>query len=121
MKESLLKGAAVAQVSAVDRDYSHREDNVHYALSGAGAATFYVEPGTGRVVLNGPLDRERTDRYLLTVTAVDRGNPPRNASATLTVHVLDENDNPPVFHRRHFFVSLEESYPKEQVGVLFIH
>lgn len=115
VKESLQKGAEILQVSAIDSDYSHRNDNVQYVLSGPAAATFYIQTNTGKILLNGPLDRERTSRYDLTAMAVDRGTPPRNASVPVIIHVLDENDNPPVFHRQHFFVSLEENYPKEQV------
>ncbi|KAL8622280.1 hypothetical protein ACOMHN_043803 [Nucella lapillus] len=115
VKESLQKGTEILQVSAMDRDYSHRNDNVHYVLSGASAATFYIQTNTGKILLNGPLDHERTGRYHLRAMAIDRGTPPRNATVPITIEVLDENDSPPVFHRGHFFVSLREDYPLQQI------
>ena len=50
------------------------------------------------LVLTGPLDREATSEYALTVTAVDGGSS-RRRSATLSVRVLvvDANDHAPTF------------------------
>ena len=47
------------------------------------------------------LDREEKSRYSLTVTARDNGRPRRlSASMPITVHVLDTNDNTPVFQTK---------------------
>jgi hypothetical protein len=34
--------------------------------------TFYIDTTTGRIMLNGPLDREKQARYDLTAMATDR-------------------------------------------------
>uniref|UniRef100_A0A1I8IF75 CA domain-containing protein n=1 Tax=Macrostomum lignano TaxID=282301 RepID=A0A1I8IF75_9PLAT len=44
-----------------------------------------------------PLDRERRDSYRLLLTAADAGEPPLTGSLSLTVLVLDENDNRPAW------------------------
>lgn len=52
------------------------------------------------------LDRETRDRYVLTVVATDNGTPVSTASTTVTINVLDANDNSPSFSK--------------QVGILFV-
>nr|KAG5696279.1 hypothetical protein BaRGS_019981 [Batillaria attramentaria] len=115
VSESAQKGTEIVRVSAVDRDFSHRPDNVHYILNGLAASTFYIQSNTGQILLNGPLDHERTAQYRLTVMAVDRGTPPRNSTVPVTIHVVDENDNPPVFLQSNYSVVLPEDYPLEQI------
>lgn len=43
------------------------------------------------------LDRETVPRYVLTISAKDKGKPSREARCNLTVIVLDINDNAPSF------------------------
>lgn len=52
------------------------------------------------------LDREQTAKYLFQVSAVDSGN--LSSSTSLTIDVLDENDNPPVFQHGPLLVLLPE-------------
>ncbi|KAG7462119.1 hypothetical protein MATL_G00199240 [Megalops atlanticus] len=40
-------------------------------------------------------DREQKTTYTFRVKAVDGGDPPRSATATVSLYVMDENDNPP--------------------------
>ena len=50
-------------------------------------------------MLISPLDREVTDRYNLTVSAFDRGQPQMSAVNNLVIFVSDENDVIPTFLR----------------------
>ncbi|XP_037658057.1 protocadherin gamma-B4 isoform X22 [Choloepus didactylus] len=61
------------------------------------------------LVLKMPLDREEQKSYHLTLTAFDRGNPPRTSTAQIQVLVTDANDNPPVFSQDIYRVSLREN------------
>ncbi|PAA71630.1 hypothetical protein BOX15_Mlig009688g1 [Macrostomum lignano] len=61
-------------------------------------ATYRVD-SEGRVWVTGYLDRERAERHLLLISVTDFGNPPRSSSATVTVSLLDLNDNPPVVRK----------------------
>ncbi|XP_056465864.1 cadherin-23-like [Gadus chalcogrammus] len=64
----------------------------------------------GEVYVNSPLDRESVDRYLLKVRAMDNGAPPRFTDHSLTVNILDVNDNAPVVEsRRGYNVSVSEN------------
>ena len=40
--------------------------------------------------------------FVMTVEAVDSGNPQLSSQATVIVNLLDENDNPPIFKRRKY-------------------
>ncbi|XP_052468519.1 cadherin-23-like [Carassius gibelio] len=64
----------------------------------------------GEVYLNARLDREAVDRYLLKVRATDNGSPPRFTDVSLTVNILDVNDNPPMLQSpRGYNVSISEN------------
>ncbi|XP_069388106.1 protocadherin alpha-5-like isoform X11 [Paralichthys olivaceus] len=49
------------------------------------------------LVVDGPLDRENTSLYNVTITAADEGIPPLSSIRVITVHVSDVNDNAPRF------------------------
>ncbi|XP_035243698.1 cadherin-like protein 26 isoform X1 [Anguilla anguilla] len=58
-----------------------------------------VDPKTGAITTVNALDRESpyvvNGTYLITLYAIDKGEPPMTATATLTLHVTDKNDNLP--------------------------
>lgn len=58
------------------------------------------------------LDRETSPRgYNLTLRAVDRGIPPRQTYKSVTVHLVDQNDNAPIFDREIYEVDIPETAP----------
>ncbi|XP_061896097.1 protocadherin-12-like isoform X1 [Entelurus aequoreus] len=61
------------------------------------------------IVTAGPLDREKVMDYNVTLLAQDYGDPPLSCVKHLPVHVLDENDNAPVFSSSIFKASFEEN------------
>ncbi|XP_058240232.1 cadherin-23 [Hemibagrus wyckioides] len=64
----------------------------------------------GDIYVNALLDREAVDRYLLKVRALDNGSPPRFTDHSLTVNIVDVNDNAPVVHSpRGYNVSISEN------------
>ncbi|XP_062375049.1 cadherin-23 [Sardina pilchardus] len=64
----------------------------------------------GEIYVNAPLDREAVDRYLLKVRALDSGSPPRYTDHSLTINILDVNDNGPVVQSpRGYNVSISEN------------
>ncbi|XP_045650381.1 protocadherin gamma-A10 isoform X1 [Ursus americanus] len=64
-----------------------------------------------KLVTDGPLDREHTPEYNVTITATDRGKPPLSSSITITLHITDVNDNAPVFHQASYVVHVAENNP----------
>ncbi len=69
------------------------------------------------LVLQKSLDREINDEYNLVLTAVDGGNPQRSGTLNVTVVVLDNNDNRPVFSQDIYSTTLKENI---QIGTLVI-
>ncbi|XP_048058593.1 protocadherin alpha-8-like isoform X38 [Megalobrama amblycephala] len=63
------------------------------------------------LVLRKPLDRERKAEHVLVLKALDGGNPPKSGTLNITVTVLDNNDNRPVFSQDPYSVSLQENSP----------
>lgn len=81
-------------------------------------STFRIDPHTGTLTLASQLDREVVSKYTLTVLATDGGAEPRTASTTLTVVVMDYNDNPPVFARESYVTAGKYVLP-EKIPELF--
>ncbi|XP_061090089.1 protocadherin alpha-2-like [Conger conger] len=64
---------------------------------------------SAELVLQKTLDREKTPLLHLTVAAVDGGSPPRSGTLAIDIHVLDANDNTPVFNKSVYKVSIPEN------------
>ena len=57
------------------------------------------------------LDYEAVQRYTLVIGAQDQGVPPLSTNLTVNMEVQDVNDNPPVFERESYMISILESLP----------
>ena len=88
---------AILTVTALDVD-SELNGEITYSFIYP-SNYFSVNNITGEISNLVPLDREERDTYILNVLATDRGLPQRSANATVTITVLDMNDNPAVFSR----------------------
>ncbi len=69
------------------------------------------------LVLKKPLDRETQVDHFLTLSGVDGGRPFRFGTASIHIHVLDANDNVPVFNQTVYKVNAEENSPRGTVLV----
>ncbi|XP_045060987.1 protocadherin alpha-4-like isoform X22 [Coregonus clupeaformis] len=63
------------------------------------------------LILKKPLDREQKPEIRLILTAFDGGETARSGSVNITIHVIDVNDNAPVFDRQVYTVTLYENAP----------
>ncbi|XP_068596699.1 protocadherin gamma-C5-like [Brachionichthys hirsutus] len=61
------------------------------------------------LVLEKPLDREKTAVHQLQLTALDGGNPVMSGTSEVIISVLDANDNFPVFDKNIYKVSCAEN------------
>ena len=64
-----------------------------------------------RLVLRERLDRETEDRYVVSVLAVDGGDPAKTGSIVVNVTVQDSNDNNPHFENASYEVWVAENVP----------
>lgn len=61
-----------------------------------------------KVVLNKELDHERQSEYDVRIICNDTGVPPNSNSTSFVVKVEDINDNPPVFKKSHYQLTIQE-------------
>jgi hypothetical protein len=100
--ESLPRGSMILSAWAVDHDEGLNGE-VKYELDmttqeGLLADYFFgVRSTSGEIVLKKPLDRERYENFTFTMIARDSGEPPKSSDVTVTIYILDANDNRPVF------------------------
>ncbi|XP_072515581.1 protocadherin gamma-A11-like isoform X47 [Salminus brasiliensis] len=64
------------------------------------------------MVLKRPLDREKEERFTLTLTSIDGGEPVLSGTVQIHVTVLDANDNAPVFFQKIYKASIIENSAK---------
>ncbi|KAM8753733.1 cadherin-like protein 26 [Acanthopagrus schlegelii] len=61
-----------------------------------------LDPATGKITTKKSLDREskyvKNNMYNVTILAIDDGNPQMTGTATLNIHITDENDNSPTLN-----------------------
>ena len=94
----------VGQIYATDRDIG-RNAELTYSSSEKSQQYFSVDPKTGFIVSRTQLDRELliselgTDSVTFEVVVSDNGIPKLSDSATVTITILDENDNKPKFSK----------------------
>ncbi|NXV14003.1 PCDH7 protein, partial [Cepphus grylle] len=98
VKENLQPNSPVGMVTVMDFDKGR---NAELSLSiqpgdhDQATDIFSIENDTGTIFSTVSFDREQQTSYTFKVKAVDGGEPPRSATATVSLFVMDENDNAP--------------------------
>ncbi|CAI5652148.1 unnamed protein product [Oreochromis niloticus] len=111
VKEDAEVGAAIALVSVLDKD-SGNNGAVKAVI--ASKTPFKLDTNYRNyysLVVNGPLDRETTDEYNVTIIATDEGAPPLSSTSIISVHVSDVNDNSPRFSEPILNIYVKENSP----------
>uniref|UniRef100_A0A8C1TRP1 Protocadherin-16 n=1 Tax=Cyprinus carpio TaxID=7962 RepID=A0A8C1TRP1_CYPCA len=120
VSEDQLPGATILTLEAVDGDLSQENSGFDFAIaSGNVGNAFQIESSVrfieghgfqtvGTLILAERLDFEALSRYNLTIAVSDRGVPQRSSSVPAIITVTDVNDNPPIFGRAEYIVSLSE-------------
>uniref|UniRef100_A0A8B9F4C4 Cadherin domain-containing protein n=1 Tax=Amazona collaria TaxID=241587 RepID=A0A8B9F4C4_9PSIT len=106
--ENVPLGYSVIHVQAIDADSGDNSRLVYTLLETGAGFPFAINNSTGWIVVASELDREAVDSYSFEVEAQDQGNPPMASSASVTVTVLDVNDNSPEFTQREYSARLNE-------------
>ncbi|XP_056677601.1 protocadherin beta-16-like [Monodelphis domestica] len=117
LPEDSLTGTVVALFSIRDRDSG---DHGRTTCSIPNDIPFTLKPTFSNyyeLVTDAALDRERVSSYNVTVTAIDLGSPPLSASETVTVQILDINDNLPLFNQSSYTMYVtENNSPSLMIG-----
>ncbi|NWS78157.1 PCD16 protein, partial [Crotophaga sulcirostris] len=93
--ENRAPGSSVGRVTASDRDAGQNSRLTYRLLQHD--PNFLIHTQTGELSTKHSLDREQQSSFQLLVLVQDGGAPPRSATGTVYVTVLDENDNAPAF------------------------
>uniref|UniRef100_A0A3Q1EDN5 Protocadherin-16 n=1 Tax=Acanthochromis polyacanthus TaxID=80966 RepID=A0A3Q1EDN5_9TELE len=117
VRENLLAGTGFGRVSATDRD-AGLNARLTYRLLHTDRH-FQINSQTGEISTRLALDREQQSSYQVVVVVQDGGTPPRSATGTAHITVLDENDNAPSFTHarpdRELLLQVMESLPSGTV------
>ncbi|CAI5652117.1 unnamed protein product [Oreochromis niloticus] len=107
--ENIELDRVIAVVSIGDKDSGdngivdlHIPDNMPFKLRES--SDNYYE-----LVVSEPLDREKVPEYDITFTVTDRGSPPLSDNETMTLELLDVNDNVPQFPQSFYTIRVMEN------------
>ncbi|KAH9514839.1 Protocadherin-11 Y-linked [Bulinus truncatus] len=103
--ESVLENTppnfSIMKVSATDKDIGSNAD-ITYQLSSRVSDkirnTFYINQKTGEIFAMSSIDYEADKQFQITVEALDNGPTQLTARASITLNVVDANDNAPVIN-----------------------
>ncbi|EAL39705.3 AGAP007909-PA, partial [Anopheles gambiae str. PEST] len=98
--ENATLGTTVLQVYATDQD-AGENGQVEYAINRRQSdkeQMFRIDPATGLISVNKPLDFETRELHELVVVAKDRGMQPLETTAFVSIRVTDVNDNQPIIN-----------------------
>lgn len=98
VEENKSTGTTVGKVSAEDPDMEGSNGEVQYKIVKGNENSHYkIDASTGIITLALPLDYESQRTELLQVEAFDLGSPRLSNVCTVTVQILDKNDETPTF------------------------
>uniref|UniRef100_A0A3B4DLR3 Cadherin domain-containing protein n=1 Tax=Pygocentrus nattereri TaxID=42514 RepID=A0A3B4DLR3_PYGNA len=105
--EDTPRGTSLLKVQAHDNDIGPNGE-VRYYMSESG---FMIDSVLGVVSVIDQVDREKKSSYSFTVTAADKGDVQRSATATINITLLDINDCVPVFSQYPLTLHIPEDAP----------
>lgn len=110
ISEGTSIGSQLIRVHTVDADDGLNGDVFYHISDGNENGKFSMDDATGQLTLAKKLDRETTSLYKLKIVAHDASLSVKlSASATITIEVLDENDNAPEFVQTNSNISVIET------------
>ncbi|XP_067374290.1 protocadherin alpha-2-like isoform X32 [Channa argus] len=115
VKEDAELGTIVALITVSDKDGGNN-GVTHCKVDGS--APFKLQSNYNNdysLVVDGPLNRENTNFYNITITATDEGSPSLSSLRVITIQVSDVNDNAPRFMEPVINVYIKENSPTGSV------
>ncbi|XP_072571150.1 cadherin EGF LAG seven-pass G-type receptor 2 isoform X1 [Paramormyrops kingsleyae] len=106
--ENVPAGYSVIHIQAIDADSGENSRLEYLLIETMPGFPFSINNSTGWIMVSDDLDRERVDFYNFAVEARDHGSPPMSSTASVTMTVLDVNDNKPEFTQRAYYLRLNE-------------
>lgn len=98
----------IDSINATDDDYGLNALIDFSILNGDITNSFSINSTTGQLTMIAPLDRESGNPIVLIIAATDNGIPPLYDTITVTITLLDVNDNGPNFTLSMYQFNIEE-------------
>ncbi|XP_040296233.1 protocadherin Fat 2 [Bufo bufo] len=111
IREDAVVGDLIVMVSAADLDGPNNNKVTLQIVRGDPLGHFSIHPERGDLRVLSRLDREKKSKYSLVVQATDNGIPSFFSEALVHVHLLDVNDNPPMFLQSNYSLVLQDGSP----------
>ena len=121
VSEAATVSSSITQIKAMDRDTGENGRITFSIIDSEFSQYFGIFPSDGVLYLKKVLDREVKSQYIIQVKARDHGLPSLSATAQVTIHVLDYNDNKPEIAQSSYHFSIEENLPADTlVGYIVV-
>ncbi|KAJ8374025.1 hypothetical protein SKAU_G00046050 [Synaphobranchus kaupii] len=106
--ESVTVGHSVLHIQAVDSDSGDNARLAYRLVHTTPGFPFTINNSSGWIAVAAGLDREMTELYTFGVEARDHGVPTMTSSASVSITVLDVNDNVPTFTQKVYQLKVNE-------------
>ncbi|KAJ8245418.1 hypothetical protein GJAV_G00270520 [Gymnothorax javanicus] len=106
--ESVSVGQSVLHIQAIDSDSGDNARLAYRLVHITPGFPFTINNSSGWIAVAAELDRETTELYSFHVEARDHGVPALTSSASVSITVMDVNDNVPTFTQRVYELKLNE-------------
>uniref|UniRef100_A0A9J8CLR4 Cadherin EGF LAG seven-pass G-type receptor 1b n=1 Tax=Cyprinus carpio carpio TaxID=630221 RepID=A0A9J8CLR4_CYPCA len=106
--ENVPVGYSVLHIQAIDADSGYNAHLEYMLTDTSPSFPFIINNNTGWITVSAELDRETTEFYNFGVEARDHGVPTMSSSASVSVTILDVNDNVPTFTQHLYNLKVNE-------------
>ena len=103
-------GVPVINVTATDAD-SGQNGLVRYRLRGGSSEDVTLDHLTGLITTKVAFNYENRRQIDVAIIAYDGGSKPRSSTATVTIVILDRNDETPIFQQSSYTFDIKENRP----------
>ncbi len=119
LKENNTKNIVLTVLNVTDRDEGENSRLTYSLTNGDTKSLVSIDSASGVIRANAAFDYEKMHNFQFRVVAKDNGEPQRSATATVVLHLIDINDEPPIFYRDVYnFAILENQSPGSTVGTV---
>ncbi|XP_014776013.1 protocadherin beta-16 isoform X1 [Octopus bimaculoides] len=118
ISEGIKVGSFIAYVSVIDNDVGQNGE-VECSLEHEKFLLLDLGSNEYKVTLRKSVDREKQDRYDITISCEDKGSPPLQTQRQFSIEVMDVNDVQPQFTKESFkFLTYENGKTNFPIGFI---
>ncbi|XP_042300500.1 protocadherin gamma-B5-like, partial [Sceloporus undulatus] len=107
--EDSAAGTLVALININDRDSGDNGEITCYLKYSFPFKVLSTSNNLYKLLTDGPMDRENTPEYNISIIATDKGTPPLSTEKTISLKISDINDNSPTFEKLSYTAFVPEN------------